>query len=194
MKYWINELPGNEKIIIWDGNELYKANPKELNLREIEYSLKKGEIPEGIFSIYKSSIKKIEMDESKKYICVYFGADSYAHFRVSNADTKKEIFDELGETEGVTKTVKELSLAEKTKPQKKAFIVLTILFSIGFIFSALIEKGGLPEGSYPAILLLIGGLGMKNTILIYLLIISIIGVKFYLVSKISRVLHTIVYK
>jgi hypothetical protein len=194
MKYWINGIPGNDKLVIWDGNKLCKANPKEYKLREIEYSLKKSEIPDGIFSIYKSQIKTIEMDESKKYICVYFGADSYEHLQVSNAETKKEIFEEFAKTEDVIKTVKELTLAEKTKTQKKAFIVLTILFFIGFLFSVMIETLGLPTGSYPAILLLLGGLGMINLVLFYLLITLIIGIKFYLASKTTRIIHTIKFK
>lgn len=194
MKYWINELPGNDKLIIWDGNKLSKANPKEYKLREIENSLKKNEIPEGIFSIYKSQITQIEMDESKKYICVYFGADSYEHIRVLNTETKKEVFEEFSRTENTTTTVKELTLSEKTKTQKKVLIVLTILFFIGFIFSAMIEKGGLPEGRYPAILLFLGGLGMTNLIFVYLVIILITGIKFYLVGKTNRIIHTVYFK
>jgi hypothetical protein len=194
MKYWINEIPGNDKLVIWDGNKIYKANPKENKMRDFESSLKKSEIPEGIFSIYKSQIKMIEMDESKKYICVYFGTDSYEHIRVLNSETKKEIFEELGKSEDVIKTLKELTQSEKTQTQKKAFIVLTFLFIIGFLFSIPIELGSLPDGKYPAILLLLGGLGMKNIILVYLLIILIIGVKFYLVSKTSRIIHAITFK
>jgi hypothetical protein len=194
MKYWINEIPGNDKLVIWDGNKLCKVNPKEYKLREIEHSLKKSEVPEGIFSIYKSQIKMIEMDESKKYICVYFGVDSYEHIRMLNTETKKEIFEEFAKTENVTKTVKELTLSEKTKTQRKAFIVLTILFFIGFLFSVMIESVGLPAGRYPAILLFLGGLGMINLILFYLLIFLIIGIKFYLVSKTPRIIHTIKFK
>jgi len=168
MKYWINEISGNDKLVIWDGNSLYKSNPKEHKLREIEYSLKNNEIPEGIFSIYKSQIKLIEMDESKKYICVYFDVDSYEHIRISNPETKEEIFEELAKTENVSKSVKELTLSEKTKIQRRAFVVLTILFLIGFLFSMMIETGGLPDGRYPVILLFLGSFGMLNIILFYL--------------------------
>jgi hypothetical protein len=194
MKYWINYTPGNDKLIIWDGSNLYKANPKENKLREFENSLKKNEIPKSIFAIYKSQIKLIEMDESKKYICVYFGTDSYEHFRITNIETKKEIFEEIGNSEDVVKSVKELTLAEKTKPQKKAIIVLTILFLIGFVFSIVIENGALPDGRYPAILLFIGGLGRFNIIKFYLIIILIIGLKFYFVSKTERIIHSIKFK
>ena len=92
MKYWINETHGNDKLVILDSDNLYKANPKEHKLRDFRYSLEQNEIPEGLFSIYKSQIKRIEMDESKKYICVYFGADSYEHIRVTDIGIKKEIF------------------------------------------------------------------------------------------------------
>lgn len=194
MNYWINELPGNDKLLIWDENKLYKANPTEHSMREIEYSLKRNEIPNGIFWIYKSQIKLIELDESKKYICVYFGADSYEHIRVSNAEKKKDIFYEISRIENISETVKELSLSEKTKAQKMAFIVLSVLFFIGFIFAFMIEKGGLPGGSYPAILLLLGGLGMVNIIITYSVIAFIIGLKFYINSKKKRIIHTLTFK
>ncbi len=191
MKYWINELPGNDKLVIWDGDNLYKANPKEHKLREIKYSLEKNEIPDGLFPIFKSQIKLIEMDESKKYICVYFGVDSYEHIRVTNAEIKEEIFEELAKTENISKNVKKLTLSEKTKIQRRAFVVLTIFFLIGFLFSIMIETGGLPDGSYPAILLFLGGFGMLNIILFYLLVVVIIGIKYYLVSKTKRIINTI---
>jgi len=194
MKYWINQEPGNDKLIIWDGNKLYKANPKEHKLRDMEYLLKKGEIPEGLFSIYKMHIKRVEMDESKNYLCVYFGGESYEHLRVTNFEIKKEIFDELSKTENTVETVKELTISEKTRIQKRALIVLTVLFLIGLIFSLMIETVGLPEGRYPVILLFLGGLGSKNVILFYLIIILIIGVKIYLVSKTSRIIHTLQFK
>ena len=128
MKYWISELPGNDKLIIWDGNKLYKANPKEHKLREFDYSLRNKEIPVGLFAIYKSQIRLIEMDESKKYICVYFGADSSEHFRVSNTEIKKEIFNELAKTEDVIKNVKELTLSEKLKIKKKHYLFYQFSF------------------------------------------------------------------
>lgn len=194
MKYWINETKGNDKLIIWDGNKLCKANPREDKLRDIEYSLKKSEIPKEIIAIDKSQIKMIEMDESKKYICVYFGVESYIHIRVLNPEIKKEIFEEIAKTENATTTIKELTLSEKTNTQKKALIVLTILFFIGFIFSVMIEKGGLPAGSYPAIILLIGGLGTTKVIVFYSIILLIIGIKFYLVRKTKRIINTIRFK
>jgi len=194
MKYWINEIPGNDKLVIWDGNKLCKANPPENKLREFEDTLKKNVVPEGIFSIFKPQIKSIEMDESKKYICVYFGVDSYEHIRVSNVATKIEIFEEFAKAENVTCTVKELTLSEKTKTQKKAFIVLSIFFIIGFLFSLAVEIGGLPAGRYPVILLFFGGLGMINVILFYLVVTLIIGIKFYFNRKTERIIHTIRFK
>jgi hypothetical protein len=191
MKYWINDLPGNDKLIIWDEDKIYKSNPSQTKLRDYEYLLKKNEIPDGLFSIYLSSIRVIEMDESKIYICIYFGVDSYEHFRISNITLKKEIFNELSKIENANITVKELTLQEKTKAQKKAFIVLTILFVIGFLFSWIIEFGGLPEGRYPVILLFLGGLGMRNISMFYLIIILIIGLKFYLNRKAQRIIHRI---
>lgn len=194
MKYWINEIPGSDKLIIWDGNKLYKANPQENKLREYEYLLKKNEIPEGLFSIYKSHIKLIEMDESKNYLCVYFGTESYEHFRVKNIETKKEIFEELSRTENVHTSTEELTLMEKTRIQRKAFIALTVFFILGFILSLLIGTDALPDGRYPAVLLFLGALGTKNIILIYLLILLIIGAKVYLVSKTSGIRHAIYFK
>jgi|GEM_PF-1961696 hypothetical protein len=194
MRYWINELPGNDKLVIWDGIKLYKANPNEQNLREIKYSLNKSDIPKGLFSICKSQITMVEMDESKKYICIYFGADSYEHIRVLNTETKNEIFEEFSKTENAITTVKELTLSEKTKVQKRALVVLTILFLVGFLFSIMIETGGLPDGNYPAILLFLGSFGTVNIILFYLLIVLIIGIKYYLLRKQIRIIHTIKFK
>jgi hypothetical protein len=194
MKYWMSEMPGSDKLIIWDGNKLYKANPQDNKLREFEYLLKKNEIPEGLFSIYKSQIKLVEMDESKSYLCVYFGAESYEHIRVKNIDTKKEIFEELSRTENAHTSTIELTLMEKTRIQRKAFIALTVFFILGFILSLLIGTGELPDGSYPAVLLFLGALGTINIILIYLLSILIIGAKVYLISKTSGIRHAIYFK
>jgi len=194
MKYWINEISGNDKLVIWDGEKLHKGNPKDYELRDIEYSFNKEKIPKGLFSIHKSQIRLIEMDESKKYICVYFGADSYEHIRVLNTEKKIEIFNEFTKTENVAISIKELSLSEKTKTQKKALIVLTILFIIGLFFSSMIETEALPNGRYPAILLLLGGLGMINLIIFYVIIILIIGIKYYLVSKSKKIIHSIKFK
>jgi hypothetical protein len=194
MKYWINEAPGDDKLVVWDGLKLYKTNPKEHLLRDIEYSLKNGVVPEGFFSIYKAQISIIEMDESRKYLCVYFGVDSYEHIRITNNITKTEIFEELSKSSDSEVNVKELTLSEKTKTQKRAFIVLTILFAVGFLFSSIIENGALPDGKYPAILLFIGSIGMSNIVSFYLVIILIIGVKFYLESKKNRIIHTIRFK
>ncbi|MCG8697714.1 MAG: hypothetical protein MI922_06635 [Bacteroidales bacterium] len=131
------------------------------------------------------------MDESKKFICVYFNADSYEHFRVTDNEVKKEIFSELTKTEGSSTNVKELTLAEKTKIQRRAFFVLTIFFVIGFLFSIMIETGSLPDGRYPAIILFLGSFGMLNIILFYFAVVLILGFKYYLVSKVKRIIHSI---
>lgn len=194
MKYWINDFPNNDKLIIWDGRKIYKANPGDKQLRDYEHQLSRNEIPGGLFFIDLNSVKAIEMDESKKYICIYFGTDSYEHFRITNPEVKREIFNELSETENARVTVKELTLQEKTKAQRKAFVILTILFSAGFLFACFIEFAGLPEGKYPVILLLLGGLGVKNIIIIYLIIIIIIGLKFYFNRKTQRIINKITLK
>ena len=36
MKYWINEAPGDDKFVIWDGSTIYKSNPKENDISDFK--------------------------------------------------------------------------------------------------------------------------------------------------------------
>lgn len=94
-KLWNNSGKRDDKIIAIDDQNIYKSNPKDLDLTgTIDRIEEKWSTDARItFAIPLNIIREIRYDESKKYVQIFFGRGSEEHFKANDPNRLKEIFD-----------------------------------------------------------------------------------------------------
>ena len=76
MKLWIQNKPKSDKIILISENCIYKGKPKNDKFQNYLTEIKKEKIPNELFGIPYSYIKRIENPIDKNKIRIYYGSDS----------------------------------------------------------------------------------------------------------------------
>ncbi|MEG1141447.1 MAG: hypothetical protein RSE41_03185 [Clostridia bacterium] len=94
-KFWkLNESKSNNLILIKD-KIIYKGNLENNFINKINLETTDLTFLNKLFSIPYSYIWKIENQEGKNYIKIFFGNDSEEELIIENEDIKKEIFEFL---------------------------------------------------------------------------------------------------
>ena len=92
MKFWTSNSKGDDKIIAYYEDTLYRINPKNEDIETVIYNLNTGTIPNSTSTgIPMSYMKQICMEESKEYIEVLFSKDSSEHLRIQDNIKRNEI-------------------------------------------------------------------------------------------------------
>ena len=73
MKIWTSSFKGDDKIIAYFNETIYKANPKDAEIENYLFDLKTNkESASGFFTIPLRYISEINLQQGKKYLEVCF--------------------------------------------------------------------------------------------------------------------------
>jgi len=188
IKFWKIKNKKNIDVILVHKTSIFKGKIKPEELNYFSRQLEKKVIPENLFEIPFNYIKKIENQENKNELKIYFGKESEEEIICDNAPLKKEIFNYLREQIADLNYSKETpSIIKYAKPQ-----LFSILFTLGVFLWCLyyaiqIESGVIYElkgtAGLGAIMYSIGLLGVFKVVLLFLLL---LGISVYSLIKKTR--------
>ncbi|GAO44164.1 hypothetical protein [Flavihumibacter petaseus] len=96
MKFWTNEEKGDDRIIAFSEETLYRINPRPTEMEQVLADLRANKLPERNCSgVPVHYFKAVEMENGRDNFVVRYNADSYEHFRVKDAITRNEIYQYL---------------------------------------------------------------------------------------------------
>ncbi|MBK9718211.1 MAG: hypothetical protein IPO85_11995 [Saprospiraceae bacterium] len=174
MKIWTSKEKGDDKIIIYANETIYKANPAAEKIDEYLFNLKMQNSPTtDFFSIPLRYISEINLQEGKKYIAVIFKGD-YEHFKIADDKRRNEIFEFFKQNiPGAN-----FSLVSQSKLQsvKKPLIAIGVILAI-FLWTLYIALGiedgneydviGQRYHSIAGIVLALASLGVNKIVVIF---------------------------
>jgi hypothetical protein len=199
-KIWINEESGDDKIIAIANDKMIKANPDHFKMKDCINDFENNIIPADTFAIPFSYIKVIRLQESEKYIQVFFGKESEEYFTIKDDNKRIEVFNYLKEIfPGASCHTETYSPQKAAKKPTIAFVILIVLLTWTLYYVAQIDSGAQYEivGSKPGmagIMLAIASLGLIKVLLIFG---SLIGIAvFSMIKKMKNlpVVHDIIIK
>jgi hypothetical protein len=185
MQIWTNEEKGNEKIIAYIDQTIYRGNPKSSEIDSCIYDLKMRKIPTDSFvGIPLHYLKEINIQEGKEYIEILFGGDSYEHFRIKDQNRRTEIFNYF--KANIPNVIFSVDKYSKVKAGKKPLIAMAVaglLFLWVFFIAKGMESGNSYEvvgeqHSLASIVLLIASLGVNKILLIFASLFAIAVIAF----------------
>jgi|GEM_PF-6789191 len=97
MKFWIEKEGGGHNLIVITDSVIYSSSYSVHKLREFEYELKKGNIPEVLTGTPFSYIKTIVSNSRQNKIKIYYGKESDIELDVKNEKFRAEIMEYLKE-------------------------------------------------------------------------------------------------
>tara|TARA_B110000046_G_C13014883_1_gene408222 strand:+ start:1666 stop:2271 length:606 start_codon:yes stop_codon:yes gene_type:complete len=179
IKFWNIKKKRNIDIILVNETSVFKGKIKNEELNHFSKLIENKKIPENLFEIPFSYIKKIESQENKNYIKIYFGKESEEELICENENLKKEIFNYLKENISTLGYSKEIpSIIKYAKPQLFSILVTLGIFLWSLYYAIQIESGIEYElkgtAGLGAIIYSIGLLGVFKVVLLFLLLIGIL--------------------
>lgn len=198
MKTWTSFEKGDDRIIAYAGNSIFKANPKDSEVEEAAHQLSLGVAPENnCTEIPQHYLKEIRMQQGKPYIEVYFGNDSLEHLRIKDEARRREVFDYL--KTGVPNSRASLEKYSKWKAGKKpliAMVVVAALFIWTFILAQGIEEGNQYEvagnqRSTATIVTALASIGKTNVMLLFGALFALALISFILQTRKPKVVERI---
>ena len=181
IKFWSSKNNKNIDVVLIDKNSIHKGKILFEALNNLNKQVENNKIPEGLFSIPFSYIKKIENQEGQKDIKVYFNSDSEEELISKNPITKNEIFNHLREViPNMNYTKKIPSFFKYVKPQLFAILFTSAIFVWSLYYAIQIENGVeyVLEGR-AGLLSLIFSIGLLGKIKVILLFTLLIGIAVY---------------
>jgi hypothetical protein len=181
IKFWTSKNNKNIDIVLIDDTSIYKGKIKPEDLNNFSKQVENNKVPDGLFGIPFSYITRIENQEGKKDIKVYFNSDSEEELISKNSEIKNVIFSYLKEV------IPNMNYAKKTpsffkyvKPQLFAILFTTIIFLWSLYYAIQIESGAeyVLKGR-AGLLALIFSIGLLGVVKVVLLFIFLIGVGVY---------------
>ena len=141
-KFWkLNDSKSNKLIFIKD-RTIYKGNPKKDELSKLNSESTNLTFLENLFSIPYSYIKRIENQNGKKEIKIFYGNNSEDELIIHDKNTKKEVWDFLRQDNPDFKYSSELpSVMKYAKAQLFALVFTTVIFVWALYLTIQIESG-----------------------------------------------------
>ena len=178
IKFWKIQKKKNIEVILVNETSIFKGKIKPEELNHFTKQLEKEIISKNFFEIPFNYIKKIENQENKNELKIYFGKESEEEIICDDIPLKKEIFNYLKDHISELNYSKETpTIIQYAKPQ-----LFSILFTLGVFLWSLyyaiqIENGILYElkgtAGISSIMYSIGLLGVFKVVLLFLLLIGI---------------------
>ncbi|NMH88696.1 hypothetical protein [Flavivirga algicola] len=179
-KFWkIKDSKSNKLIYIKD-KTIYKGNPKQDELNKLNSESSNLSFLENLFSIPYSYIKRIENQNGKNEIKIFYGNDSEDELIVKDKNVKQEIFDFLkADLPNFNYSSKLPSILNYGKTQFFALLFMTGIFLWSLYLAIQIENGAEYEiigsgRSITGIVLFIANFGVIKNVIGYIMILSII--------------------
>jgi len=178
IKFWNIKKERNINIILVNETSVFKGKIKNEELNHFSKLIENKKIPENLFEIPFSYIKKIQSQENKNYIKIYFGKESEEELICENENLKKEIFNYLKENISTLGYSKEIpSIIKYAKPQLFSILVTLGIFLWSLYYAIQIENGAeyILEGraGLGTIVYSIALLGVIKVVLLFSLLIGI---------------------
>lgn len=181
IKFW--SIRKNKKIdvILIDEKSIHKGRITPEELSHFSKKVTNNDVPEGLFEIPFSYIKRVENQENKKDIKVFYGDSSEEELTSTNQLQKNEIFTYLKEAVPNMKYSKGLpSIFRYAKPQLFAILFTTGIFLWSLYYAVQIENGVEYEVRGTAGLLsMIFSIGLLGVLKVSLIFSLIIGIAVY---------------
>ncbi|MEK6154554.1 hypothetical protein WIW50_14890 [Flavobacteriaceae bacterium 3-367] len=179
-KIWkLKESKSNKLILIKD-KSIYKGNPKENDLNRVNLETTDFSFLNNLFVIPYSYIKKIENQNGKNYIKIFFGKDSEEELFIDNEKIKNEVFEFIKTDNLNLKYGSEVpSFLKYAKAQLFALLSITGIFVWSLYLAIRIESGveyelvGRGNPGITGIVLAIANLGTLKIIIGYLILLVI---------------------
>jgi hypothetical protein len=175
MKIWTSDVKGDDRIIAFIDNIIYRGNPKQGEMETILYNLKKAIIPEKNFTgIPLSYIREITMQEGKPVIEVFFGTELTEQFTIKDDTRRNEIFDYFkANIPDASCSTDRIAAFKAGKKPLIAMCVIAVFFTWSYFIASGMEAGneydvtGGHYNSAAGIVAAISSLGVKNLMLIF---------------------------
>ncbi|MEO5943581.1 MAG: hypothetical protein ABIP30_07675 [Ferruginibacter sp.] len=179
-KIWKSDEKGDDRIIAYGNETIYKGNPKFSEIDNCIFQLQNTkDSPPSLFAIPLRYIAGIKMQESKKYIEVLFKGDT-EHLRINNDRSRKAVFDYFKETiPGATYSLIKYSKLKAGKKPLIAMAVITVIFLYTLYYAIGYDEGNqydITNGHYNSITgiaLSIASYGVEKTVIIFVLLLAI---------------------
>lgn len=179
-KFWkIRDSKSNKLICIKD-KTIYKGNPKQEDLNQLNVESSNLSLLENLFSIPYSYIKRIENQSGKHDIKIFYGNNSEDELIVKDAHVKQEIFDFLKvDLPNFNYTAKLPSVWHYGKPQFFALLFMSGIFLWSIYLAIQIENGAQYEiigggRSITGIVLFLANFGVQKNCIGYAVVLTII--------------------
>mgnify|MGYP003667569564 CR=1 FL=1 len=188
MKFW--SIKKNKKIdvILIDEKSIHKGKITSEELSHFSKKVANNNVPEGLFEIPFTYIKRVENQENKKDIKVFYGDSSEEELTSTSQLQKNEIFTYLKEAVPNMKYSKELpSIFRYAKPQLFAILFTTGIFLWSLYYAIQIENGVEYEVRGTAGLLsMIFSIGLLGVVKVTFIFFLIIGIAVYSLIRRNR--------
>lgn len=181
IKFWASKNNKNIDIVLINKESIHKGKIKFEELNNFSKQVENNKLPEGLFVIPFTYIKKIENQEGKKDIKVYFNSDSEEELISKNSEIKNQIFDYLKEAiPNLNYSKKKPSFFKYVKPQLFAIFFTTTIFLWSLYYAIQIENGVeyYLEGR-AGLLSLIYSIGLLGIVKVIILFSILIGIGVY---------------
>jgi len=200
---WTSNEKGNDKLIAFTNNTIYKANPKtDEETEALAKGLKAGSFDSTkLWEIKTIHCKEIRLQEGKPYIEILWGKDGEEQLRITDEYKRYKIFDFIkANTPNSAFTVDKWNIFRAGRKPMIAFFVVLALF-LWTLFYAIEAQSGkvyyIENGRYDSITGIVLGLasmGLKNVILAFSALLAIALFAFIRKAKDPPIMNSIVIK
>lgn len=201
MKTWTSTEKGDDKIIVYANETIYKANPPESETDACLFDLKtQQKISKHFFGIPLQYVSTITLEEGKEYIEILFRGDT-EHLRIKDDASRNEVFAYFKTNlPGATYAVIQPSKFQKVKKPLVAMGVICGIFLWSLYLAVGMEAGveykvtGDRYNSLAGIALALGSLGVHKVIMIFGSLFLIAAITLIRKYKAHVVKHTLSIK
>ncbi len=182
VEVWISSEKGNDKLIAFANNVIYKANPRtDEEADNLARGLKSGSFDSTkLWEIRTSNCKEIRLPHGKQYIEILWEKDGEEQLRITDEYKKYKVFDFIKSHTSNAEFITEKwsALRAGRKPMIAFFIVLALF--LWTLFYAIEAQSGkvyyIENGRYDSltgIVLGLASMGLTNVILIFCILLAI---------------------
>ncbi|MFI5129368.1 MAG: hypothetical protein ACHQFX_05225 [Chitinophagales bacterium] len=203
IEVWTHSEPGNDKLIGFGNNIIYKANPRTEQETEIlAKGLKAGSYDSTkIWDISTKNCREIRLQDGKPYIEIFWGKEGEEQLRVADEYLRYKIFDRIrAGTPNAVYTVEKWNAFRAGKKPLIAMVVILALFAWTMFYAVEAQSGTvyyIENGRYDSltgIVLGIASLGLIKVVTIFSCLLGIALFAFIRKAKKPPTMHRIVIR
>jgi len=198
---WTSNEKGNDKLIAFADNTIYKANPKTgEDVDGLARGLKAGSFDSTkVWEIKTTHCNEIRLQDGKPYIEILWGKDGEEQLRITDEYKRYKVFDfiKANTSNAEISTDKWSAIRAGRKPMIAFFVVLALfLWTLFYAIEA--ESGNvyyIESGRYNSIVGIVLGLasmGLAKVIALFSALLAIAAIAFIRKAKNPPVMHRIV--